>query len=119
MRKHAQISVAAVLACGTGVALAQSGDLSTVTMRVLDDLRDVDAVILALDAGAETAEPAEREGREAAEGGREAPGEAADERRSLRRERDRLHDPDIDERSEGRLEDRDVERRTDPPADAP
>lgn len=122
MQRQALVSVAAVLTFGSGMALAQ-GDLSSVTMRVLDDVSDVDAVVLALDAaGGEGAERAESSApaAEAADAGRESAAETAEgERRDLRRERDALHSVDDDERSEGRLEDRDVERATTPPAPVP
>lgn len=123
MRRQALASFAAVLTFGSASALAQGGDLSSVTMRVLDDLRDLDAVVLALDANrGEGEEAAERDGRDAAaeDDAREPASDTAeDERRDLRRERDELHETDIDERSEGRLEDRDVERPAVPPPTVP
>jgi hypothetical protein len=124
MQRRALISVAATLAFASASAVAQDGALSGVTMRVLDDLSDVDAVLLELDANrSESAEGAESDGRSErdavadADSGRDtARAEAeADERRDLRSERDELHEDD-DERSEGRREDRDVER---PPAAPP
>lgn len=123
MQRQALVSVAAVLTFASGSVLAQGGDLSSVTMRVLDDVSDVDAVVLALDAnrgdGEETAEPDARGAAADDDGRRPAAETAEDERRDLRGERDALHDIDIDERSEGRLEDRDVERPAVPPAAAP
>lgn len=116
MRRQALVSIAVVLAGGAGSALGQGGELAGVTMRVLDDLGGVDAVVLALDAGGNGEEAAESEGRDAASA---VDSDPAAERRDLRRERDGLHDSDVDERSEGRLEDRDVERRIDLPPESP
>ena len=123
MRRQPLTIAAATLALGAGGALAQGGDLSGVTMRVLDDLSDVDAVVLELDASrGESEQGAEAERRatertEAQERATAPPSDEAgrDERPELRPERDDLHDAADDERSEGRLEDRDVER----PAAAP
>ncbi len=117
MQRRVLTSVAA-LAFGSASAFAQDGDLSGVTMRVLDDLSDVDAVVLELDAnrgegeeGAESDGRAERDAATGDDGGRDAARAEAneDERGGLRRERDELHEDD-DDRSEGRREDRDVER---------
>jgi outer membrane protein TolC len=107
---------ALVMACGS--ALAQSGDLAGVTMRVLDDVSDVHKVVLELHANRGDEEAAaESDGRranadEAASADSEAPGARADEER---RDADALHHPDDDERSEGKLEDNDVERPAVPP----
>jgi hypothetical protein len=109
MQRQALVSIAALLTLGSDLGLAQAGDLAGVTMRVLDDVRDVDAVVLALDAdGGEGA----AEGAAAAAAARRASAAetAEGERRELRPERDELHGVDDDERGEGRLEDRDVER---------
>jgi hypothetical protein len=114
MRRSFGITLTAALVCLSGSATAQSGDLSGVTMRVLDDVSDIDAVILELDAGrgegegsrGDEAEPAESDTADAAE-----PEQRVDEPR----ERDNLHDPDDDERSEGKLEDNDIERPAAPP----
>ncbi|HEX7237451.1 MAG TPA: hypothetical protein VF405_10855, partial [Gammaproteobacteria bacterium] len=52
---------ALVMACGS--ALAQSGDLAGVTMRVLDDVSDVHAIVIELDANrGEGEESADRAG---------------------------------------------------------
>lgn len=133
MQPQALTALAAALIFGSTGALAQSGELAGVTMRVLDDLRDVDAVVLALDGDrseTETSGPAaaadapDREtAAEAGERSRDATARdtdtaaaaADDARRAERRERAALHDTDADERGEGRLEDRDVERSTAPP----
>ena len=107
-------AAATVLTLGATCAAAQSGDLAGVTMRVLDDVGDIDAVILELDAnrgddegaeGAEEADSAERNGDAA---------ETEEARVAERRAREELHEPDIDERSEGKLEDNDVERAAPP-----
>jgi hypothetical protein len=126
MRRSFSMAWKAALVCASGSALAQSGDLSSVTMRVLDDVADIDAVILELDANRGAAEEgAEGDGRraradEADDAGRDAeqaPSERAEEDDlDERRDRDELHDPDEDERSEGKLEDNDVERPAVPPA---
>jgi hypothetical protein len=130
MQRQALQALAAALVLGSAGAFAQGGDLAGVTMRVLDDVSDVDAVVLELDANRGEGEDAAA-GDEGAEGGddataadergREAASRDADEdaRRAERRERDDLHDVDADERGEGRLEDRDVERSTVPPPIAP
>jgi hypothetical protein len=126
MQRRAVISVAIAAVFASASALAQDGDLSRVTMRVLDDLRDVDAVVLELDANrGEGEEGAESDGRDAGDAatGDEsrdaARAEAApDESSDLRRERDELHE-DNDDRNEGRREDRDVERPVTPLAPVP
>lgn len=124
------ISLASALAFSSaGGAVAQSADLSRVTMRVLDDVSDIAAVVLELDVNrgdsedgaAPAAAPGEPDtaARDAEEGGRDAAARedaAVEERPGERRERDDLLDADRDERSEGRLEDRDVARRAVPPA---
>ena len=130
MQRQARLSLAAALVFGSAGAFAQNGDLAGVTMRVLDDLGDVDAVVLELDAnrgeseegaaaddgadGAAAADDQERS-RDAATRADAAAAAAGEDRRAERRERDELHDTDADERAEGRLEDRDVERRVVPP----
>jgi hypothetical protein len=115
-------SLAVALVFGSASAVAQDGDLSKVTMRVLDDLRDVDAVVLELDANRGGAEEGAARGGAARDAGtRDGDRDAArveateDELRDLRGERDELHEDD-DDRNEGRREDRDVERPATPPA---
>jgi hypothetical protein len=123
MRRSLSTILGAALVCGCGGAFAQGGDLSGVTMRVLDDVSEVHNVILGLDAS-------RSEGEQGAEGdGRRARGDeaqAADAERAPdasaeaghldeRRDRAPLHDPDDDERSEGKLEDNDVEQPAVPP----
>ena len=111
MRRSLMMAFAATLVFGVGAA-AQDNDLSGVTMRVLDDVSDVDAVILELDAD-----------RGESEGGSEGDGARPDDASSAQRNaaesgppdrfaapRAELHDPDDDERSEGKLEDNDVEQ---------
>jgi hypothetical protein len=129
MQRQALVALAAALAFGSGGALAQGGDLAAVTMRVLDDVRDVDAVLLELDANRGAGEDAAAAGaddrdEDAADGAQRSRDDAAaaaaeDDARAQRRERDALHDVDDDERGEGRLEDRDVERSTAPPPPTP
>jgi hypothetical protein len=134
MQRQVRLSLTAALIFGSAGALAQRGDLAGVTMRVLDDLGDVDAVVLELDAnrgegqegaaaddGADRAAAAddEEQNRDAAARDDAAEAAAEEDRRAERRERDELHDTDADERAEGRLEDRDVERLAVPPATVP
>ena len=113
MRRLSISFLAATLVFATASAHAQ-GDLAGVTMRVLDDVSDIDAVVLELDANRgddEDAADAAADGDDA-----QTPDAGAEEDRlDESRDGDELHDPDVDERAEGRLEDRDVER----PAAAP
>jgi hypothetical protein len=109
---------AAALALAAASAQAQGGDLAGVTMRVLDDVSDIDAVVLELDASRGEDEEGAGRGRGAGADERAADADAAEtpdagaeeDRLDERRDGDELHDPDVDERSEGRLEDRDVDR---------
>ena len=119
MRRLSLMCLTATLAFAAAGARAQGGDLAGVTMRVLDDVSDIDAVILELDASRGEAEEGAGRGRGAATAAEqpargdvaEAPdADAEEDRLDDGREGDELHDPDDDERSEGRLEDRDVER---------
>lgn len=89
---HSTVStmLAAALALGANAVSAQSGVLSGVTMRVVEDLSSVDAVVVEL-------EPNRSES---------ADGAAADEA------------ADDGERTEGRLEDRDAERPAAPEPEA-
>ena len=106
----------ATLAMGCGGALAQGGDLAGVTMRVLDDVSDVRAVVIELDANrGESEEGADRASEANAPDGdaAQAPGTRAEDDEP-RRHAD-LHDPDDDEDAEGKLEDNDVERPAAPP----
>jgi hypothetical protein len=119
MRRRFATTFAATLAFGCGSALAQGGDLTGVTMRVLDDVSDIDAVILELDANrGEGDEEAGRDGGESAEQADAAEPSATEaEEQGERGEREDLHEPADDERGEGRLEDDDVERpAVEPPA---
>ena len=124
MPRSFSTTLKAALVCASSSALAQGGDLSSVTMRVLDDVSDIDAVVLELDAsrgagevgadtdsgraGSDEADDADRDTEQAQS--------AEDDRLDERRDRDELHDPEDDERSEGKLEDNDVERPAVPPA---
>ena len=132
MQRQALTTLAAALLLGSSAALAQGGDLAGVTMRVLDDLRAVDAVVLELDADrGEAEEGAASEGRAPAGSDERGAATAAqreersrdaaarDDAAEAAAKRNRLHDVDADERAEGRLEDRDVERSTQPPPAAP
>ena len=115
----------ATLVFGWGSALAQGGDLAGVTMRVLDDASDVHAVVIELDANrGEGEEGADRDGGARGDEANAADADAAqdsgtraeDDRLDEPRRRADLHDPDDDERAEGKLEDNDVERPAAPPA---
>jgi len=112
MRRTLTMTLAATLIVGFGSVAAEDGDLAGVTMRVLDDVSDIDAVILELDASrGEGEDGAERDGAqsdEASSAERNAAGPANEDRFAKRREE--LHDTDDDERSEGKLEDNDVEQ---------
>jgi hypothetical protein len=130
MQRQARLALATALLLGSSGALAQDGALAGVTMRVLDDLRDVDAVVLELDANrgteAEDGERATADGEQRRTDGEAQRGERSRDAAARdtaateeRRERTRLHDVDADERAEGRLEDRDLERSTQPPPPAP
>jgi hypothetical protein len=120
MQRQALTTLALALALGAGGAAAQNGNLAGVTMRVLDDLKGVDAIVIELDASAGESEESSDGG--AGRGGgadRDAAAqrdEATEEPRDLSRRSDEIHDTDRDERGEGRLEDRDVARPAVPPA---
>jgi hypothetical protein len=116
--------IGATLVFASGSALAQGGDLAGVTMRVLDDVSDVHAVVIELDANrGEGEEGADRDGGARSDEANAADADAAkapgarveDERLDEPRARVDLHDPDDDERAEGKLEDNDVERPAAPP----
>jgi hypothetical protein len=126
MQGQALRSLVATLAFGSAGAYAQGGDLAGVTMRVLDDLSGVDAVVLELDSsrGEGEAAAASNDGEAAAQDATRSPDAAQNDAEAAdsgaeRRERPNLHDVDRDERGEGRLEDRDVERPAVPPAAVP
>jgi hypothetical protein len=118
MRLRFSTTLIAALVCVSGSAFAQSGDLSGVTMRVLDDVSDIDAVVLELDSNRGTGEES-ADSDDTGDADREAEqgpsARAEEDRLDERDERDELHDPDDDERSEGKLEDNDVERPAVPP----
>lgn len=117
MRPSLSTILGAALVIGCGSALAQGGDLTGVTMRVLDDVSDVDAVVIEL--GPARGEGEEGAARDGAARGDDADADAAkageDPRLDEPRARADLHDPDDDERAEGKLEDNDVELPAVPP----
>jgi len=120
MRQSLSTILGAALVIGCGSAFAQGGDLAGVTMRVLDDVSDLDAVVIELGANrGEGEEGADRDGGSRNDDANSAAADAAqateDQSRDEPRARADLHDPDDDERAEGKLEDNDVER----PAVAP
>ena len=120
MRQSLSTILGAALVIGCGSAFAQGGDLAGVTMRVLDDVRDVDAVVIELGANrGEGEEGADRDGAARGDDTNTAAADAAQatEERDLDEARARadLHDPDDDERAEGKLEDNDVEHPAVPP----
>ena len=64
MRRQTLMTLA--LAFGSAGALAQDGSLAGVTMRVVDDISGLDAVVIELDAGrVEDTDGAEADGRDA------------------------------------------------------
>jgi len=117
MRRALSTILGAAFTIGCGSAFAQGGDLAGVTMRVLDDVSDVDAVVIEL--GANRGEGEEGADRDGASRGDDASADAAqaaeDESLDEPRARADLHDPDDDELAEGKLEDNDVERPAAPP----
>jgi len=119
MRRSLSTILGAALVIGCGSAFAQGGDLAGVTMRVLDDVRDVDAVVIELGAlRGEGEEGADRDGAARGDANAAAADAAqATEDRNVDEPRAHadLHDPDDDERAEGKLEDNDVERPAVPP----
>jgi hypothetical protein len=112
MRRRFFATLAAATVAFGGTALAQGGDLRGVTMRVLDDLGDVDAVIIELNPGNSEGEDAARRNARGADAGeaQRAAADAAAKAGARFEEPQELHHPDDDERGEGRLEDRDVEQ---------
>jgi hypothetical protein len=124
MQRKALLSIAIALTMGCATtAFAQEDGLSGVTLRVLDDVSDVEAVVLAIreehrDGESRDGERADGERADGEAGGDHEEGDGADraddrddpaddERED--RERHGLEDDDHDER-EGSLEDHDVER---------
>jgi hypothetical protein len=109
---------AVALMLAPAIVCAQEGTLAGVTMRVLDDLDGVDAVVLELDGNRAQDEEgaADARNRDADEGAGERR-DAATGDPFPERDRDDLEDVDREERSEGKLEDNDVER-TPPPEPA-
>jgi len=95
----------ALILGGASCAFAQGGDLGGVTMRVLDDVSDIEAVVLEI--GDERGEGEDGAADESpdAEGDGGAAGEAARERGGL----DDIEDAEDEEHGEGELEDNDVE----------
>lgn len=57
MRPMALAALVAALIFGSAVVVAQSGDLSGVTMRVVDDLTGLDVTVIELDEGAAELSP--------------------------------------------------------------
>jgi hypothetical protein len=108
MQRQALLALATALAVGCASSvLAQAGDLGGVTMRVLDDVSDIETVVLDIRAARGETEGAEGEG----EGGdRAAATERGEETAEERRERQDLEDAEDEEHGEGELEDRDVEQ---------
>jgi hypothetical protein len=110
--------LAAMLALTAALADAQEGGLAGLTMRVLDDISDIDAVVLELDGNrGEEQDGADRGERRSsddeqpagADSAETSAADAEDDRLDADREDEALHEPEVDERNEGRLEDRDVE----------
>jgi hypothetical protein len=84
------VLLALTVLLGGAAALAQSGNLAAVTMRVVEDLRGIDAVVLELEA----AEPGEERAEDA--------------------EADAVAPPATEERGEDRREEEGAERRPEP-----
>jgi hypothetical protein len=57
MQRQALTMLVAALAFGAAAVVAQDGDLSGVTMRVVDDLTGIDAVLIELDQSGGEAAP--------------------------------------------------------------
>jgi hypothetical protein len=114
MRLRFSTILGTALICSGGGAFAQGGDLAGITMRVLDDVTDVDAVIVALDANRGAGEESANQAKAAEAAAKRAAEASAEEDPLKGRDRAQLPDPDDDERSEGKLEDRDVEQPTAP-----
>ena len=92
MRRSFITTLAATLVFGYGSASAQDGSLAGVTMRVVDDISDLDAVVLELDAGrGEDADGAEADGRD--DGAASATLRSASARRMLDDVRSELTSP--------------------------
>ena len=96
MQQQASMALAATLAFAAASALAQGGSLAGVTMRVLDDISGIDAVVLELDADsaagsesntADVPEPT----KPAEEAGETSPDEPPDREREPRNETDEPH----------------------------
>jgi hypothetical protein len=100
------LATALTVGCASNV-LAQAGDLGGVTMRVLDDVSDIEAVVIDIRAARGETEGAEGEGGAA---DRDAAVERGDETAEERRERQDLEDTEDEEHGEGELEDNDVEQ---------
>ena len=108
MQRQVLLSFATALAVGcASSAFAQAGDLGGVTMRVLDDVSDIEAVVLDIRAARGETEGIEDEGGGA---DREVAAERGDETAAERRERQDLEDAEDEEHGEGELEDNDVEQ---------
>jgi hypothetical protein len=108
------LALASILGSASS-AFAQGGDLGGVTMRVLDDVSDIDAVVLDIgDDRGEAEDGAADEGPDA-ERDTGAAGEAARERGSL----DDIEDAEDEEHGEGELEDNDVLPTPDEAAEEP
>jgi hypothetical protein len=110
-RKSSLLSLAFLLTCGVASgAFAQDDGLDDVTLEVLDDVSEIDAVILAIDEQLDQErEDGERAGRDREDGSEER---AADRGVEHEDSADAVRDEDPsehDERAEGDLEDHDVE----------
>jgi hypothetical protein len=99
MQRSALAALAATLALASASALAQGGSLAGVTMRVLDDIIGIDAVVLDLELDASRADGGEgnaADGPEptapAEEAGVTAPDEPSDREGEPRNETDELRE---------------------------
>jgi hypothetical protein len=117
MQRKALLALATALAVGCASSVsAQAGDLGGVTMRVLDDVSDVDTVVLDIRAARGETEGAEGEGPDADRG---TAAERGDETAEERRERQDIEDAEDEEHGEGELEDNDVEQTPVEPVEEP
>jgi hypothetical protein len=108
MQRQALLALATALAVGCASnVFAQAGDLGGVTMRVLDDVSDIEAVVLDIRAARGDTEGGEDEGQDA---DRDVAAERDDDTAEERRERQDLEDAEDEEHGEGELEDNDVEQ---------
>lgn len=110
MQRKALGALATAFAVGCAShALAQAGDLGGVTMRVLDDVSDIEVVVLDIRAERGATDDTGDEGRDAGRDDAESAGPDGDAVRDSGDRHD-LEDAEDEEHGEGELEDNDVEQ---------